>query len=126
MATRSQVWELWYPEAGATGLPVARASIDPTEAVWLHATPPVLSVTVREGDTVIAKGRDLQREGPRLPMTRLSIVDGEVRREDRWPQDSDLGAVVILPGGEAGILTSWWHAPDESEWRWQLEFYNHT
>jgi hypothetical protein len=32
---------------------------------------------------------------------------------------------VILPGGEAGILKSWWHADDHSEWRWQIEFYNH-
>jgi hypothetical protein len=32
--------------------------------------------------------------------------------------------LVILPGGEAGILTSWWHAPDHSQWRWQLELSN--
>jgi hypothetical protein len=33
--------------------------------------------------------------------------------------------LVILPGGEAGILTSWWHAPDHTQWRWTLELSNH-
>jgi hypothetical protein len=40
------------------------------------------------------------------------------------PDQEDLGRLVILPGGEAGILTAWWHAPDHSEWRWQLELSN--
>ena len=31
---------------------------------------------------------------------------------------------VLLPGGEVGILLSWWNAAGESEWRWQVEFYN--
>jgi hypothetical protein len=30
----------------------------------------------------------------------------------------------MLPGGEVGILKSWWNAPDHKEWRWQVEFYN--
>lgn len=46
-------------------------------------------------------------------------------REDRWPNDGDLGAFVLLPGGEVGRLLSWRNADDESEWRWQVEFYNH-
>jgi hypothetical protein len=32
--------------------------------------------------------------------------------------------VVLLPGGEAGILKSWWNADDRKEWRWDVEFYN--
>jgi hypothetical protein len=40
------------------------------------------------------------------------------------PDQDDLGRLVILPGGEAGILTAWWHAPDRREWRWQLELSN--
>ncbi len=36
----------------------------------------------------------------------------------------DLGSLVILPGGEVGTLVEWWNAPDGSEWRWRLEFYN--
>jgi hypothetical protein len=120
-----QTWELYYPEAAATGLAVARARIDPTDVVWAHAAPPVLAVTVREGDDrVVARGGPLRRQGPYLPMTRLASRDGVVAREDRWPTDKDLGAVVILPGGEAGILKAWWNAADGNEWRWTVEFSN--
>ena len=121
----NQTWEIYYPEAAATGLEIARARIDPTDVVWLHAAPPVLAVTVREGDDrVIARGEPMRREGPYLPMTRLERQGENVVREDRWPTDADAGAVVILPGGEAGILKSWWNAPDGSEWRWVVEFFN--
>jgi hypothetical protein len=44
--------------------------------------------------------------------------------EDGWPAPTDIGRVVLLPGGEAGILKSWWSADDRKEWRWQVEFYN--
>jgi hypothetical protein len=57
-------------------------------------------------------------------MARLSLVDGQLRREDRWPTDDDLGALVILPGGEVGKLVAWWNADDGSAWRWQAEFSN--
>ena len=123
--TTVQTWELYYPDSGATGIEIARARIDPTEAVWLHAAPPVLAATVREGDDrVLAHGQALKREGPHLPMTRLERRGSAVTRTDRWPTDADLGAVVILPGGEAGILKSWWNASDGSEWRWVVEFFN--
>jgi len=120
-----QTWELYYPEAAATGIEVARARIDPTEVVWLHAAPPVLAVTVREGDDrVLARGASLRREGPQIPMTRLEWRGMTITRQDRWPTDADLGTVVILPGGEAGILKSWWNAPDGNAWRWTVEFSN--
>ena len=55
----------------------------------------------------------------------LLIREGDrIRLADHWPTDADLGRVVILPGGEAGILVSWWHADDHSEWRWRVEFFN--
>ena len=38
--------------------------------------------------------------------------------------DHDLGSPVLLPGGEVDILLRWWNAAAESEWRWQVEFYN--
>ena len=124
-ATVNHTWELYYPEAAATGLPLARARIDPTEAIWIHAAPAVLAVTVREGDDrVIARGEPLTRACAYFPMTRLARRGDAIRREDRWPTDADLGTVVILPGGEAGILKSWWNAPDGSEWRWTVEFAN--
>jgi len=114
------------PEAAAAGLLVARGRLDPTATLWLHAAPPTLAVTVRDSaDRPIASGENLARAGEQLPMTRLWIERGQVWREDRWPTDTDLGTLVILPGGEVGTLTAWWHAADGSEWRWAVEFYNH-
>jgi hypothetical protein len=121
-----QTWDLWYPEAAASGLPFARGRLDPTDVLWVHAAPPTLAVTVRAGDErVLARGEGLARSGPAGPMTRLWLEGDRVRREDRWPTEADLGSLVILPGGEVGRLIAWWHAPDGSEWRWQVEFYNH-
>jgi hypothetical protein len=118
-------WELWYPGSGATGLPIARARIDPVDAVWAHSLPRKVSVTVRQGDDrVLARGEGLTRGGRFVPMTRL-YLDGEtVTRQDRWPTEGDLGEIVILPGGEAGVLTAWWNAGDGSAWRWSVEFSN--
>jgi hypothetical protein len=120
-----QTWELWYPDAAATGLYVARARIDPIEVAWAHAVPRRVSVTVRQGDDrVVARGEALERSGRYLPMTRFTLDGGSVTREDRWPGPDDLGAIVILPGGEAGVLTAWWNAEDGSAWRWSVEFSN--
>jgi hypothetical protein len=122
-----ETWDLWYPDAGATGIPFARGSLDPADVLWVHAAPPTLTVTVRDDDErVVAKGEALKREGKRLPLTRLARRGSTVEREDRWPTQADLGALVILPGGEVGKLTSWWNAADGSEWRWQVELYNHA
>ena len=122
---QNQTWELWYPAAAATGLEFARGRIDPTDVLWVHAAPSKLAVTVREGDDrVVARGEPLDRRGSYLPMTRLTLDGNDVRREDRWPTESDLGALVILPGGEVGVLTAWWNADDGSAWRWSVEFSN--
>ena len=118
-------WELWYPGAGATGIPIARARIDPVGSAWAHALPRTVAVTVRQGDDrVVARGEGLERTGDYFPMTKLSIDGDTIRREDRWLRDDDLGAIVILPGGEAGVLTAWWNAEDGSAWRWSVEFSN--
>jgi hypothetical protein len=123
---RLQTWEVYYPAAAATGLPFARCRVDPTDVLWLHSAPPTLAVTVRQGDDrVIARGEPLERSGQRFPMTRLTRDGETVRREDRFPTQADLGELVLLPGGEAGHLRAWWNAADGSEWRWQVEFYNH-
>ena len=122
-----QTWELWYPDAGATGLSFARGRVDPTEVMWVHAAPAALDVTVRDAnEAVVARAERLERRGERLPLTRLSLRGHAVEREDRWPTDADLGSLVILPGGEVGTLVAWWNAPDGSEWRWRLELYNHA
>lgn len=121
-----EMWELFYPAAAANGLYYARARVDPTQVMWAHAAPDVLAVLVREGEErVLARGGELRRQGPYLPMTRLWREGASIRREDRWPNDSDIGSLVILPGGEVGTLLAWWNAPDGSEWRWSVEFYNH-
>jgi hypothetical protein len=121
-----ETWELWYPNAAANGLMFARARIDPTQVLWAHAAPPTLTVVVRnDEDEPVARSEALERKGGQLPMTRLTRESTRVEREDRWPTDADLGAPVLLPGGEVGLLLRWWNAPDESEWRWQVEFYNH-
>jgi hypothetical protein len=83
-------------------------------------------VTVRdEAGNLIAEGRGLERSQPG-PMSFLVREGDGIGLEDGWPSQQDLGRLVILPGGEAGILTAWWHAQDQSEWRWQVEFYNHS
>lgn len=118
-------WEIWYPGAAATGLHLARARIDPQESVWVHAVPRKVSVTVRQGDDrVVARGEGLDRKAGYLPMTRFTLRGDTIEREDRWPTEADLGTIVILPGGEAGVLTAWWNEADGSAWRWSVEFSN--
>jgi hypothetical protein len=58
-------------------------------------------------------------------MARLTVQGEQITRADLWPTRADIGRLVILPGGEVGKLVSWWNAEDGSEWRWQVEFYNH-
>ena len=122
-------WDLWFPDVGATGLSFARSRVDSDaagERLLVHAAPPRLDVTVRSDDgVVVASGGGLER-GERGPMSFLVRKGGKVELEDGWPGQDDVGRLVILPGGEAGILQKWWHAEDRSEWRWQVEFYNHT
>jgi hypothetical protein len=122
-------WDLWFPAAAATGLSFARSKVDSEAAgdrLLVHAAPPGLDVTVRDAaGAVVAEGRGLERGQPG-PMSYLVRDRDTIRLEDGWPGQDDLGLLVILPGGEAGILTAWWHADDRSEWRWQIELYNHV
>jgi hypothetical protein len=117
-------WTLWYPKAASTGLLFARARIDFTEEVLVHAAPEYLTVEVENDDRgEVAYSQDLPRT-QESPMTRLRREGGNIVREDVWPAETDLGKTVILPGGEAGILKVWWHRDDRKEWRWQIELYN--
>jgi hypothetical protein len=119
-----QTWELWYPAAAATGLHFARCRIDHQQSVLVHSAPPVLSVTVSDGDGKISAHGEALEATQKTPMARLTIQGEIIVREDLWPVEADYGSVVLLPGGEAGILRSWWNAGDNTEWRWQVEFYN--
>jgi hypothetical protein len=120
-----ELWDLWFPNAAATGLPFARGRLDPTDRLIVHAPPPTLEVEIRtESGDLLARGKNLERTDD-CPMAFLTRKGNAITREDRWPTESDVGSLVILPGGEVGTLTAWWNAPDGSEWRWSVEFYNH-
>jgi hypothetical protein len=85
----------------------------------------MLTVEVRSDDGKrLAFAQDLPQTEDR-PMTRLAWQGEKITREDLWPTQEHIGELVILPGGEVGKLISWWNAEDGSEWRWQIEFYNH-
>ena len=121
-----QIWDIWYPNAAAQGLSFCRALIEETDVVLVHAAPDALRVEVRAEDgSLVASADQLRLDGPYYPMTRLRRVGTEILREDGWPSPDDAGTIVLLAGGEAGALRSWWNADDGSEWRWTVEFYNH-
>jgi hypothetical protein len=62
--TPTQTWDLWFPEAAATGLPFARGRVDPVDAMWVHAAPATLAVWVRDADEkLVASAGDLKRRG---------------------------------------------------------------
>jgi hypothetical protein len=120
-----EVWDLWYPNAAAQGLPFARGRLDATDVMLVHAAPDTLRVDVYADDgTLLGRADGLERTADR-PIARLTRAGSTLTREDLWPEESDIGRPVILPGGEVGILISWWNAEDGSEWRWQVELYNH-
>jgi hypothetical protein len=122
--TSIQFWEVWYPRATATGMLVGRGMLDSTNVLLVHSVPEVITVEVssREGRR-LAYGRALERT-QESPICRLTRVGAEIKREDIWPAEADYGLPVLLPGGEVGILKSWWNAADRMEWRWQIELYN--
>lgn len=123
-----QTWDLWFPSAGSTGLPFARARVDAAAAgdrVLVHAAPPALEVVVRDADgREVARGGGERGEGG--PITFLRRDGDTITLEDGWPTQDDLGRVVLLPGGEAAVLTAWENAPDRSWWRWSIELSNHV
>ena len=117
-------WDLRNPDGGMLGLEFARGVADVTDCMLAHSLPERVTVTVTdETGTVVARGEEISADGS-PPMARLWVRADRIERENVWPDDSDLGRPVILPGGEVGILRSWWNAEDGSEWRWQVEFSN--
>ena len=66
-----QIWDLWYPQAAATGIPFARGRLDPTNVLLVHAPPPMLTVEVRsEGGSRLLYAKDLPQTADR-PIARL-------------------------------------------------------
>lgn len=118
-------WDVWSTDGASQGLSFALGKMDAADSAWVHAPPESVRVEVRHADgTRRAFADGLRRQGERLPMCFLTIDGATVVRKDAWPSNADIGLPVILPGGEIGILRSWWNAPDHKEWRWTVEFYN--
>lgn len=125
MAGDAHTWEVRNPDGGMLGMEVARSVMAPSMCVLGHAFPEQVDIEVRDAEgRLVAQAEGLRAKGT-TPMARLSISEGTLSREQVWPDEADHGRPVILPGGEVGTLKSWWNAPDGSEWRWQVEFYNH-
>ena len=120
-----QIWDLWIPDVAAVGISFSRGRLDATDVLLVHAAPEKLTVEVLDDNgSMLARSADLPRTA-NTPMARLRRQGNQVTREDIWPTASDYGQPVILAGGEVGILQLWWNDPEEQQWRWQLEFYNH-
>ena len=118
------LWDLWFPQGGSTGLPFARGRLAVTRSLLVHAPPPTLTVEIRsEQGRRLAYSQNLLQTADR-PMAVLIRRGDQITRQDLWPTQKHIGQVVLLPGGEAGILMEWWNADDGSEWRWRVEFYN--
>jgi hypothetical protein len=119
-----EIWDLWYPKAGATGMSFARGRLEATEALLVHAAPDLLTVEVRDDEgRRLAFSRNLERT-LQSPVCLLRKSGTSLTREDLWPTERELGLPIIVPGGEVAILKSWWNADDRKEWRWQIELYN--
>jgi hypothetical protein len=122
--SRDTIWELRSPDGASQGLEFARARMGDHRVVLVHAAPSRLDVVVRTvNEKLVAVGGDLHADAD-TPISRLTMDDLRIVRENVWPGEGDLGLPVILPGGEVGILLSWWNAEDRSAWRWTLELSN--
>lgn len=125
MSEQAEVWDLWFPAAAARGLAFARGRLDATTVLLVHAPPEVLDVEVRRDDgTLVARGTGLRRTAE-TPMARLTRHGDRIARADIWPAETDIETKVILPGGEVGVLLTWWNDDQRQQWRWRVEFYNH-
>ena len=124
-AQEQQMWELWIPDVGATGISFARGRLNSTDVLIVHAAPEKLNVEVYASDgNLLARGENLSRTAD-TPMARLRRQGDKITREDIWPTEADYGTLVIVAGGEVGTLQKWWNDAGHQEWRWSLEFYNH-
>jgi hypothetical protein len=117
------MWILRHADGGVDGTTFARArTAGDVDSVLVHAAPDRMRVEVFDGDhRFIAGSDDLPADGA-SPMSRLTISSGTVVREMVWPDVSDEGAIVVLPGGEAGTLVTWRTDEDRTSWVWTVTF----
>lgn len=118
------LWSIRSTEGGSSGLEFALARLGAADRVLAHALPTTISVEVRTEDGRVVAHTDRLKGDADTPMARLEINGDGVERKQIWPAPADVGTPVILPGGEVGILKSWWNADDFSAWRWTLELEN--
>ena len=118
----TRVWEIrsvdgfGRPEFAHATLP---ADVD---AVLVHSPPTRIDVEVLDnGSSLRAQGTNLRADAD-TPIARLTMDGLVVLREQIWPGEDDVGVPMILPGGEAATLLSWWTAADRRSWRWRVEF----
>lgn len=120
-------WNVRSRDGGMNGLEFSRCTTaSGFSRVLVHAAPARMSVDLTDDDGRTIARADLDRAGDYSPMTLLEIASGSVRRTEVWPTDELYGVLVILAGGEAGLLNRWHHADDHSWWRWSVEFANHV
>jgi hypothetical protein len=120
-------WNIRSRDGGMNGLEFSRCTTaGGFSRVLVHAAPAHMSVHITDDDGHIIARCDVDRAGDYSPMTLLEIADGSMHRTEVWPSDELYGVLVLLAGGEAGLLTRWHHADDHSWWRWSVEFANHV
>jgi hypothetical protein len=120
-------WNIRTRDGAMNGLEFARCTTaGGLDRVLVHAAPAAASVEVVDAEDRVVARADLDRAGDYSPMTLVELTAGQARRSEVWPDARHLGLPVLLAGGEAGVLTSWEHAPDRSWWRWSIELSNHT
>lgn len=120
-------WTIRGRDGGMNGLEFARCTTaGGVSRVLIHAAPAMAEMEVRsDSDQLIARG-DIARQGDYSPMTLVEIDGANLRRSEVWPDATYRGTLVLLAGGEAGLLRTWEHAPDHSWWRWTVRFANHV
>jgi hypothetical protein len=119
-------WNIRSRDGAMNGLEFSRATTaGEFRRVLVHAAPAQISVEVVDDDGRRIVQADVDRVGDYSPMTLLDLADGEVHRSEVWPGEEHYGLLVLLSGGEVGVLQRWEHADDHSWWRWSVEFSNH-
>jgi len=77
-----------------------------------------------ESGQIVAQGIDLKVTAE-TPMARLTRHGYKIERVDVWPVAMDIGKPVLLPAARSGYSCTGGTPTIHSEWRWQIELYNH-
>lgn len=120
-------WTIRARDGGMNGLEFSQATTaGGFTSALVHAAPAQMSVVIRTDAGDLVARSDVDREDDYSPITLLEIDGGSLRRREIWPTEEHVGMLVLVAGGEAGILQRWESADDRSWWRWSVEFSNHV